>query len=65
MDSRELTFGDTVVVVAAAPAECRPGNRAFVVGLPDECYPLVTIEFGDGSSIGVRPDLVVRQTEQL
>jgi hypothetical protein len=33
-----------------------------VVGLPDERYPLVTIEFGDGSSIGVPPDLVARQS---
>jgi hypothetical protein len=62
MDSGELMFGEEVVVVAAAPAEYRPGSRASVVGLPDERYPLVTIEFGDGSSIGVPPDLVARQS---
>ena len=47
IDSGELMVGE-VVVVAATPAEYRPGSRASVVGLPDERYPRVTIEFGDG-----------------
>lgn len=64
VDSDELTFGDDVVVVDAAPTEYRPGSHASVVGLPDERYPLVTIEFADGSSIGVPPHLVVRHAKQ-
>jgi len=58
MDATELAFGIEVKVTAAAPREFRPGSRAWVVALPTELDHLVTIEFDDGSSVGVPADVL-------
>jgi hypothetical protein len=57
----DLDFGDEVQVVEEAPSEFRPGHRARVVGLPTANRNLLYIEFEDGSSIEVPPEIVRRQ----
>jgi hypothetical protein len=58
----DLDFGDEVRVVEDAPSELRPGHLAWVVGLPTAKRNLLYIEFEDGSSIEVPPEIVRRQT---
>jgi hypothetical protein len=57
-----LNFGDEVQVVEDAASEFRPGHRAWIVGLPTTDRNLLSIEFEDGSSIEVPPEIVRRQT---
>jgi hypothetical protein len=58
----DLDFGDEVQVVEDAPSEFRPGHRAWIVGLSTANRNLLGIEFEDGSSIEVPPEVVRRQT---
>ena len=65
-----FTYNDTVRVKQAAPARCRPGELASVVGISLEAersgaflkaFPrgiLYTIEFEDGNSVQLHEDLV-------
>lgn len=57
----DLDFGDEVQVVEDAPSDFRPGHRAWVVGLPTANRNLLWIEFEDGSSIEVPPEVVGRE----
>jgi hypothetical protein len=57
----DFDFGDDVRVVEDAPSEFRPGHRAWVVGLPTANRNLLYIEFQDGSSIEVPPEVVHRE----
>ena len=61
-DSPELTWGDTVIVSAGAPAEYRPGQIASVVAFGSD-PPLVTVEFGDGTDAQVPPHLLRKHDE--
>jgi hypothetical protein len=65
-----FTYNDTVRVKQTAPARCRPGELASVVGISLaaersgeflRAFPhgiLYTIEFEDGSSVQLHEDLV-------
>jgi hypothetical protein len=56
--ARTPTYGDTVIVKAEAPAKYRPGSRASVFALGTPGRDLVGIEFLDGSSVEIPPDLI-------
>jgi len=65
-----FTYNDTVKVKQGAPARCRPGQLASVVGISLEAerrgeflkaFPhgiVYTIEFEDGSSVELHEDFV-------
>jgi hypothetical protein len=59
----ELNFGDEVVVSSRAPSQYRPGSRGWVVALSLPDRELVAIEFEDGSSIELPPDLIEKSTD--
>lgn len=54
----EFSFGEEVVVSATAPSRYRPGSRGWIVALALPERALVTVEFEDGSSVEVPPDLI-------
>jgi hypothetical protein len=54
-----VTWGDEVVVSDAAPSKFKPGSRAWVVGLGTSERNLVTIEYEDGSSAEIPPELLL------
>jgi hypothetical protein len=58
----EFDFGDEVVVSPTAPSQCRPGSRGYIVALATPSSHLVTVEYEDGSSQNLPPDLVVKTT---
>jgi hypothetical protein len=57
-ERQELDFGEAVLVSPDAPERCRPGSRGWVVALPLPNRDLLTVEFEDGTSVEISPDLV-------
>jgi hypothetical protein len=55
---RAPTWGDEVIVAMDAAATCRPGSRAWVVGMGQTDRDPVTIEFDDGSSVDIPLSLI-------
>lgn len=64
----KFTYDDIVNVISSAPAELRPGARAWIVGVFEdrpgkyfESFPpgiVYSIEFEDGSSLEVHESLL-------
>ncbi len=62
---REITWDDTVQVASDAPPEFRPGEFGSVCGVSEihdetsgTLIKVFTVEFGDGSDLNLRSDLV-------
>lgn len=60
----DFDIGDEVRIAEDAPSQFRPGCRAWFVSLPTANRNLVVIEFEDGSSIEVPPEVVRSRTEE-
>jgi len=56
--ARTPTYGDTVIVKAEAPPQYRPGSHASVFALGTPGGDRIGIEFLDGSSVEISPDLI-------
>ena len=54
----EPDLGDEVLISPNAPARLRPGHKAWVVALAQPNRVLITVEFEDGASAELPPDLV-------
>jgi hypothetical protein len=60
----EFQFGEEIVVSPDADPRFRPGSKAWIVALAVPGRPLVTVEFEDGSSADVPPELIQRLIEE-
>jgi hypothetical protein len=55
----KFTWGDLVIVSAAAPTQMRPGELGDVVGITEQTTETIyTIEFGDGRDAEVPESLL-------
>ena len=59
----EFSFGEEVVISATAAPRYRPGSRGWIVALALPERALVTVEFEDGSSLEVPPDLINKSSK--
>jgi hypothetical protein len=63
----KFTWGDSVRIAEAAPANVRPGSAAAVVGV-SEHHPsevVYTVEFEDGSDAEVHEDHLIPLNDDL